>query len=321
MDLLVKVLWDSVNVPTYINPHFRIVLSSEAIISTILGAAGIDFCPRFFKILTSETPPSLKWLKSIPPTIPPKVWGVYIVILHRNSHRPLLYIGSGTDATRGVCSRLANYDYGVLLPRHLQTALNDGYRIVHKALLFSSPVPPAANVPTLRTAYLAAEAAMTYIFGAFRDRNKSYGFGDLCPWTQDLFEWNGLCSHSPLLEPVYGDFDLSPEQLEAKAAATKEKTRQYRLEYNRNLQANPTPEFKARHANRTAKKTFYCDVCKVSCRSNATLKSHNEGPRHRKKVEIGDDDYHCQACDMYFKWKSHFTQHCTSKSHIAKTAG
>ncbi len=29
------------------------------------------------------------------------------------------------------------------------------------------------------------------------------------------FEWDGLCSHSPLLEPVHGDLDLDPEQLEA----------------------------------------------------------------------------------------------------------
>ena len=95
----------------------------------------------------------------------------------------------------------SSYDYGTTLPQHLHTALNDGYTIVHKALLLSSPVPPAANVPTFRTAYLAVEAAMTCIFG---NRNKSYGSGDLCPWSQDLFEWNGLCSHSPLIEPMCG---------------------------------------------------------------------------------------------------------------------
>ena len=335
MDLIVKVIWESIDVPSYINPHFRVVLPSQTIISTILVAAGLSFCPGFFEVLTSETAPSLKWLKSISPIIPPKVWGVYIVILHQKSHKPLLYIGSGTQAQMGVRSRMAHYDYGAQLPRHVQTALNDGYRIVHKALLFWSPIPPAANVPTLRTAYVAAEAAMTCIFGAFRKRNKSYGFGNLCPWTQDLFEWDGLCSHSPLLELILGDFDLDAEQLEKKAAATKEKKRQQDREYHQNMQANPTPEYrermrkksekrkpalKAYYANCRANKTFYCDTCKVACRNNADLKIHNETPRHSKKVEMGDDDYHCQACDISFKYKSHFTLHCTSKGHIAKTA-
>ena len=73
-------------------------------------------------------------------------------------------------------------------------------------------------IKTVQLDFIMDGRAMTCIFGAFRNRNKSYGFGDLCPWTQDLFEWNGLCSHSSLLEPIYGDFDLDPEHLEAKAA-------------------------------------------------------------------------------------------------------
>ena len=126
---------------------------------------------------------------------------------------------------------MKNSNRRVLLPQHLRKALNDGFTIVHKALLLSCPIPTAANIPTLRTTLIAVEAALTCIFGAFYQRNKTYGFGDLCPWSQDLFEWNGLCSHSPLVEYVAGDLKLDSEQLEAMAATTKEKDRQYQHEY------------------------------------------------------------------------------------------
>ncbi len=335
LELLVSVTWASVNVSSYMNPHFRVVLPSQAILSGILTAAGLIFCPGFFEVLQSEAPPPTKWFESLSSTIPLHVWGVYILVLRRQGYKPLLYIGSGTAASRGVRARLEQYDRTEHLPHYVNKALIDGCTIVHKSLLLSCPIPGAANIPTFRAALVAVEAALSCIFGAFHNRNKDYGFGDLCLWSRDLFEWDGLCSHSPLLEPVHGDLNLSPEELEAMAAATKEKDRQYQEEYQRNLRANPTEDFKERtrrnnqkqrlalqpiHANRVANKAFYCAVCKVSCRDNASLKRHNESPRHSKKTIMGDNDYHCDVCDISFKYKSNFTQHCTSKSHIARTA-
>ena len=79
--------------------------------------------------------------------------------------------------------------------RYIDKALKDGYTIVQKALLLSSPNPTAENIPKFRTTFVVVEAALTCIFGAFRHPEK--GFGDLCPWSQDLFEWTGLCSHIP----------------------------------------------------------------------------------------------------------------------------
>ena len=103
---------------------------------------------------------------------------------------------------------MKNSDRRVLSPQHLRKALKDGFTIVHKALLLSCPTPTAANIPTLRTTLIAVEAALTCIFGAFYNRSKTYDFVDLCPWRQDLFEWNGFCSHSPLIEYVAGDLNL-----------------------------------------------------------------------------------------------------------------
>ena len=102
--------------------------------------------------------------------------------------------------------------------RYIDTALKDCYTTVQKALLLSSPIPTAHNIPKFRTTFVHVEAALTRIFGPFRHHEK--GFGDLCPWTQDLFEWTGLCSHSPLLEAPHGDLKLSPDQLKEMAAIT-----------------------------------------------------------------------------------------------------
>ena len=52
-----SVTWASVNVPNYIGPYFRIVLLSQAILSEMLGGAGLEFCPGLSEILQSETPP------------------------------------------------------------------------------------------------------------------------------------------------------------------------------------------------------------------------------------------------------------------------
>ncbi|KAK0516096.1 hypothetical protein JMJ35_002130 [Cladonia borealis] len=84
------------------------------------------------------------------------------------------------------------------MPRFIDKALEDGYTIVQKALLCSSPIPTPDNILKFRITFVAVEAALTCIFDAFRHHEK--GYGDLCPWSRDLFEWTGLCSHSPLLE-------------------------------------------------------------------------------------------------------------------------
>ena len=48
------------------------------------------------------------------------------------------------------------------------------------------------------------------------------------------YSWGGACSHNPLIEAIIGDFDLSAEQLEARAALVKARRQD--------------PEAKARHA-------------------------------------------------------------------------
>ena len=236
---------------------------------------------------------------------------------------------------RGVRARIYEHDHGVLIPQHLSKALENNYTIVHKALLLSCPIPTTANIPTFRTAIVAVEAALTCILGGFHNRQKTYGFEDLCPWAPESIDFNGLCSHNPLLEPVHGDLHLSPKQLHEMAEMTREKELAYGLEYARNLRANPTdyylegqrrnrrnqkPAMAAIHAERVASKAFYCKACKVSCRDKPTLTRHNATPRHAKKTTMGDSDYECSACNRSYRYKSDYTQHCATKTHIRRMA-
>jgi hypothetical protein len=47
------------------------------------------------------------------------------------------------------------------------------------------------------------------------------GFGKFCPCSKDLFQYRGLCSHSPLIETILGNLDYTEEQLETMAAKAK----------------------------------------------------------------------------------------------------
>ena len=75
-DLITSVTWTAVNGTNYINPSFRTVLPSKAILSEMLCAASLDYCPGLFEVLTSEAPPSSNWFKSLPSFVPQIIWGV-----------------------------------------------------------------------------------------------------------------------------------------------------------------------------------------------------------------------------------------------------
>lgn len=176
------------------------------------------------------------------------MWGVYYLVLKKPNHKSLLYIGSSTATQRGVRARFESYKrpisfLNLALPRNLEKALKNGYQIICKGLFLHCPIPPPANQPILRYVVVALEAAFTCIFWAMNSRDKDCGFGEVCLWSRNLFEWAGLCSHNPLLEPVPSDLHLSGEQLEAIAAATQENKRQNDIQYRRNLRANPTEKY------------------------------------------------------------------------------
>lgn len=301
VSVLLPLLWSALHVTSWINPRFLLVLHSVERISELIDLVGIDFCAGLLPVLQASTPPSIDWFLRLPSADSAyKVWGVYIIILRKPGHRYKLYIGSGTEYTRGVRTRFAEYDNGTLVPRYVQAALKDGYTIQKKVLLATCPIPEAGNVIVYRIVVLALEAIFACVFWTMSKRDHDYGFNHLCPWPLDSFDYDGTCSHNALKEAFYGELDLTKEQLQKIADDIKAKNIAYGRAYHKKQRVDATPEFKAaqRRANKKArprieqlrreareKKTFYCDVCNYAAGDTGKLKAHKETKRHIRRVQ------------------------------------
>jgi hypothetical protein len=338
VDLFIAACWACIDVKTYINPRFRFVLDSPYTVAALFALAGVTFCPGLLDIVQSVSAPPVSWVESLSPVIPKNVWGVYVLVLKKPGYDPLLYVGSCTATYRGVRARLGEHRDGRLSPTNVKKARDFGYDITHMALLAYCDIPSPASIPEIRTLFAALEAVFTAVFWAMVPSENAFGFSHMCPWDRDAFEWLGLGSHNPLHEAIRchdGEMDFTSQQLEDMARITKEKNAEYQVEYARALRANPTEEYRLRQDlnNRKQKpatqarqqaavenQTYHCEVCNILCRDAASLRLHNDTPRHKKKLEHGDNDYECVDCGLSFRYLSNFNRHKLSKGHISKTS-
>lgn len=326
--------WAVLNVQTYINPLFRQVLPTEDRVHSILRSLGLAFCKEFFDVVQAASPPTIAWFESLPTTRPNCSWGIYVHVLKKGGCRDLLYIGSGTAAYRGVKARLSEYDALKCLPHHVRIALDNGYSITHTSLLITCPIPSASDIPASRLAITALEAALSCIFWAMVSQDLKYGFRHLCPWSPNAFTYGGLCAHSAVMDSVHGDFSLTPAQLKELDDATKAKNQAYQHDYHREKRANPTPQYtlthtrnnqmqapatRARQRTAVSEQKYHCIPCDVSCRDAASLRRHNDTPRHKQRAVRDSGDWTCEPCNISFRYQSNLKQHKTSKGHISKT--
>jgi hypothetical protein len=269
---------------------------------------------------------------------------------------PLLYIGSGTQSKRGVASRFSHYDKKIMLPSLVQQAIDDEkYYISHKAVILSCPIPPPALRPLVRTAIVALEALITCIFWALPNPDCHYGFDGLFAWprSQHEYDYDGCCSHNPLLEGADLNINLSAAQLEEMAAKRKAKEQATQAAYQkvyrrdnadhlrvqhklnaRRRYASPAHKVKAsatkkrNYPKRAAKlaaqkkaKTFYCEDCDVACRTAGDLAAHKKRPTHIKRVEGGGKLWgYCHDCQEDFFYPSNLKIHQQGKPHKDRAA-
>lgn len=337
LSLLLHITWSCINVETYINPLFRAILPSFARLSELLSSAGLVPCPGLFGILQSIHRPSIAYFESLSDHAPFNSWGIYVQILRKAGRKALLYIGSGTGV-RGVRIRLSNYVTGTKLPSCISDAIKDGYKIVHRALLVRCPIPSPSQIPSVRVAMFALEAAFSCIFSAMHNRNTSYGFPNILPWNKHLLDYDGVCSHSALVEDVPSNFDLSEQELEEMAELTREKNRVYQQQYGLEQRDNPTDEFKAKQKakNQAYKpklqaqqqlavqsKLHSCGPCGVDCRNHSDLKVHLATSSHFETLN-GFPSRCCVPCGRTgptkFKYPSDCSKHKKTPKCIAKTA-
>ena len=96
---------------------------------------------------------------------------MYLLLYEKPGALPWVYIGSGTDANKGISVRLTYHRAGLNvhpshIPSHIKTALNDGYCLTRAAVLVHCPIPTdKATQEVTRGLIITLEAVFTAISG------------------------------------------------------------------------------------------------------------------------------------------------------------
>lgn len=260
--------------------------------------------------------------------------------MRKKGCRPRIYIGSGTGAIRGMWNRMRQYETlrRADIPDKVWEAHKEGFIITHKGWLVSCPIPDAAIQPEVRLALIALEAVFCFTFQAIYSLKSDFGYGNINPWKKSDVEWDGCCTHSPLVEGVHGKFDLTQGQRLAMAKSIEEKNKAYQVEYGKQMRAKAragkNDEYKHRQRAANAKRApkqkeiykvvkasgkFKCKICNVNCRNMADLRRHNKTDRHQRYARDGKAGYHCVACNFDTPYPSNWKRHLETASHKTKT--
>jgi hypothetical protein len=331
---MASLTWDCVTITTakVKNAAYDIVLTSFELLEELLNEAGIQFAPALYDILCSEIAPTITQLKSLPSNFKRR-WAVYLLILEKLGHRPKVYVGSGTNKTAGVSLRMYSYDSHTNLPVYVEQALNDGYAITSKGLLCWAPIPKLANVYLYRLAFLALESMFASVLWAMRSRKKDYGVPILCPWSIEDLAYDGLCSHTALMEGIKGkQDDLTDDFTPAEITVKIEECRAWKRQVDKKHSA-------ATKRKAIDSKKYYCKVCRQASNSQWQLDRHNATKLHRKKASgntklspmlvwerrnIATRKFVCVTCDdRAFGSKQKQRVHLASQAHkdrVAKAA-
>ena len=81
------------------------------------------------QLATNAMPFSVECFKTFPRMDLDGVWGVYVIAMEKANTIPKVYVGSGTDATRGLRIRMRHYDRKHCIPFNVKLAFCDGYAI------------------------------------------------------------------------------------------------------------------------------------------------------------------------------------------------
>jgi hypothetical protein len=326
LELLVVLIWACLLVPTVGKNHlFAQLFFDIDVVKEVASMASLCFCPGLLQVLEAMSPPTLSWFKSLPSKHLGR-WGVYVLVFEKKGCRPYVYVGSGTDARYGVTSRWTLYDKHNLylrdntdgLPSQVIWAFKQGYKISHKGLLVSAPVPSAANVPTFRLLFVAMEATFSFAFWVMKPIKNDYGMLSCCRWELSTFTYGGLCTHSALNDPIKGNFDLTAAELTDLDITNRERRNRYNIEYRaRAMAIDPEARLAKerewsetyRNANREAYNArsrafaaadrahsnalkelsriktkesakYRCEICLQSCVSQWELDRHNRSSKH-----------------------------------------
>lgn len=273
--------FNMVNIPAppwFINLDFGVVFAERPSYDSIAACSPLTFPLNLYEVLTSSTPPSIDYFKSLP-LATPTLWGIYAIVMAKSGCEDGLYIGSGTNSDHGVLVRVNQYKPGgSVLPRSVKRAFEQGYHVAHRGLLCSSPLPTLGLVLRVRARFLALEALFTALFFASIPAITDSYFEHLLLWKRDTVTWKPLCSHLPLNEGIMGDLQMSIEELELVAAKRRERASSpTRLAVFARRSARNREEAKATGM-------YHCDVCDIDLQGPLALDKHLKSTWHADRV-------------------------------------
>lgn len=290
---------------TFINPLFNTVFAAREDWDSVAATTPLTLAPGLENVLSADEAPSIMYFKSLPSAPNGVCWGLYCHVMEKYGYPPQLYIGSGTDALKGVRDRLLDYHPGSNnLPNNVKAKFADGFTITHSGLLCWAPAPSAGLVPRARARFLVLEAAFTVIFHACVDNHSDRFLVPVHYWDRKSVTWEPLCTHYSLTEGIRGNLKATSEELEAAALAAKSSyanrrravARSTRLRRKHGVTLNvykePFPDrvrinaTAARvRAKNLAEENFYCGPCKLPLQSRVALESHERTQAHRDVLD------------------------------------
>jgi len=330
-EVIITLIWACLLVPSAGNNRlFKALFFDKSVLVDIAASASLSFCPGLLEAIQATAPPTLSWWKSLPDDHRGQ-WGVYALVFEKKGCEPYIYTGSATDSRRGVTARWAVYDkhnlylredtYG--LPSGVLWAFQNGYKITHKGLLVTTPIPGAINVPAFRLLFLAMEATFCFYFWTMRSRTKDYGMASCCPWPMDAFTYGGLCSHSALHDGVKGNFELTPQQLAVLDADVRTRRNAISVAYRAKSMA-VVPD--RRLGLERGYGAIYRDKNRdaYNARQRAFTAADPAAARARKALSraniIASGKHRCQDCMKNFGSPSALAKHKTYGPHLDKVA-
>ena len=110
------------------------------------------------------------------------------------------------------------------MPQYVQKAVKEGFGITRIGLLCECPItPPSPAEDNLRSALLVGiETVLAHALWAFCSKKTLTDYANLRRWNIDAYLYDGLYSHSSLIERPYGDFELSEAELEVASTYSSE---------------------------------------------------------------------------------------------------
>jgi len=320
------------------NPAYSVVISTQQVLEKLMLISNIAFAPGLLDVVQSKTPPIIFYFKSLPLYLD-KVWAIYVIVLEQGGCRPIIYIGSGTHSRKGVAARMYEYDIGHSLPRFIQRALDNGYKITHRGLLCWTPRPESSARYKLRALLLVLEFSFSMYFRAMVSRSKDYGIPPISPWSVDIMTYDGCCSHLSVNETIYGSENegLTSEQIDAVESEMKRnRTRRNRLALDPKKKASNQRTYRAKAV---AEKRFSCATCNINCKSSFELLNHKLTQKHirnaagiTKAERLATNQanlmaenrasrrYYCSTCDYAASTQQKLNYHLQTRNHLSKVA-